>query len=110
MMQEGKHNPTVEPWSKSDCHTNFFEVSQPTTSQQQAFTAHRASEALTAGLVRCACVCLQVPSRMVYLTDEDKRHVFNGLKPLLEDWAGGVSLKPTSCYGVRMYYNGSWLR
>jgi hypothetical protein len=46
---------------------------------------------------------------MVYLTDAEKKKVFAGLQPILEEWAG-VKLKPTSCYGVRMYYNGSWLR
>lgn len=58
MMQEGKHNPTVEPWSKSDCHTNFFEVSQPTNSQQQAFTAHRASQRGPDSRACSVCVCL----------------------------------------------------
>jgi hypothetical protein len=46
---------------------------------------------------------------MVHLNDAEKKKVFAGLKPILQEWAG-VRLKPTSCYGVRMYYNGSWLR
>lgn len=47
---------------------------------------------------------------MVYLTDQDKDIIFAGVKPLLAEWAGNVNLVPTSCYGVRSYHNGSWLR
>jgi hypothetical protein len=47
---------------------------------------------------------------MVYLTDQQKERIFEGLRPIMEEWAGGVELKGTSCYGVRTYYNGSWLR
>lgn len=74
---------------------------------------------------------------MVYLTDEEKHRIFEGVKPMLTEWAGGVNLFPTSCYGVRLvrpslppsalacllahslarqptpteqYHNGSWLR
>ena len=31
------------------------------------------------------------------------------LQPYLEAWAGGIKLKPTSAYGVRLYQNGSSL-
>lgn len=33
--------------------------------------------------------------------------VINQLKPLHEAWAGGIKLRPTSAYGVRLYGNGS---
>lgn len=39
---------------------------------------------------------------MIYLTDEEKRRIFEGVKPMLTEWAGGVNLVPTSCYGVRL--------
>lgn len=31
------------------------------------------------------------------------------LKDLHEQWAGGMALRPTSAYGVRLYQNGSSL-
>jgi hypothetical protein len=37
-----------------------------------------------------------------------KPSIFNGLMPVLEEWAG-VKLTPTSCYGIRAYTQGSWL-
>ncbi|EWM21003.1 hypothetical protein Naga_100081g21 [Nannochloropsis gaditana] len=70
----GEH--ILEPWPKSDCHTNFFEA----------------------------------PSTMVYLSDAEKADIFSGMMPNLSKWAGGVKLHPTSCYGIRIYHNGSWLR
>jgi len=47
---------------------------------------------------------------MVYLTDDQKHQIFDLMKPLLEEWAGGIPLTPTSCYGIRSYQNGSVLR
>ena len=44
----------------------------------------------------------QSPSTMIYLTDHEKRKVFDGVKGMLTEWAGGVNLVPTSCYGVRL--------
>lgn len=35
--------------------------------------------------------------------------VHRELLPLHEEWAGGMKLKPTSAYGVRLYRNGSSL-
>lgn len=53
---------------------------------------------------------VEAPSYMVNLPEigELKPSLFNGLKPLLEEWSG-VDLTPTSCYGIRVYTNGSWL-
>ena len=31
------------------------------------------------------------------------------LKEMHEEWAGGMKLRPTSAYGVRLYQNGSSL-
>lgn len=39
---------------------------------------------------------------MIYLTDDEKHRIFEGVKPMLTEWAGGVNLVPTSCYGVRL--------
>ena len=33
----------------------------------------------------------------------------NDLLSLHEQWAGGIKLRPTSAYGVRLYQNGSSL-
>lgn len=35
--------------------------------------------------------------------------VINDLKSIHEEWAGGIELRPTSAYGVRLYQNGSSL-
>jgi len=40
---------------------------------------------------------------------EVAREVHLALLPMHEEWAGGMKLKPTSAYGVRMYQNGSSL-
>jgi len=46
---------------------------------------------------------------MTYITEHIRQLVFRTVKPILEEWSG-VDLEPTSCYGVRNYYNNSWLR
>lgn len=48
--------------------------------------------------------------KMVYLDDHQKARLFDIMKPILEEWAGGVPLTGTSCYGIRSYQNGSILR
>ena len=35
--------------------------------------------------------------------------IMDELQSLHEQWAGGIKLRPTSAYGVRMYQNGSSL-
>lgn len=47
-------------------------------------------------------VHFQSPSTMIYLTDDEKRRIFEGVQPMLTEWAGNVKLVPTSCYGVRL--------
>jgi len=37
------------------------------------------------------------------------REVHMALLPMHEEWAGGIKLRPTSAYGVRLYQNGSSL-
>lgn len=39
---------------------------------------------------------------MIYLNDDEKRRIFEGVQPMLTEWAGNVKLVPTSCYGVRL--------
>mmetsp|Transcript_5193 Transcript_5193/g.7800 ORF Transcript_5193/g.7800 Transcript_5193/m.7800 type:complete len:252 (-) Transcript_5193:66-821(-) len=53
---------------------------------------------------------LVAPSYMVNLPEIGplKPYIFNGLKPILEEWSG-VELVQTACYGIRAYTNGSWL-
>ncbi len=58
----------------------------------------------------CHTNFFEAPSTMVYLTDSEKHKIFAAMQPDLTEWAGGVTLIPTSCYGVRIYHNGSWLR
>lgn len=40
---------------------------------------------------------------------KDLRDIQQTLLPLHEQWAGGIKLKPTSAYGIRLYLNGSSL-
>jgi hypothetical protein len=49
-----------------------------------------------------------LPPKMVNLKAL-QRELHLALQPYLEAWAGGVKLKPTSAYGVRLYQNGSSL-
>ena len=37
------------------------------------------------------------------------RWINNELRPIHEEWAGGIQLRPTSAYGIRLYVNGSAL-
>jgi hypothetical protein len=46
--------------------------------------------------------------KMVNL-QEVARELHLALLPGMEEWAGGIKLKPTSAYGVRLYQNGSSL-
>lgn len=50
----------------------------------------------------CHTNFFEAPSTMIYLTDNEKRRIFDGVKPMLTEWAGGLTLIPTSCYGVRL--------
>lgn len=49
-----------------------------------------------------------LPPKMLSL-NQLARDLHLGLLPYLEEWAGGIKLKPTSAYGVRLYQNGSSL-
>lgn len=46
------------------------------------------------------------PPKMVWM-GEMAREVHEELLPLHEAWAGGIKLRPTSAYGVRLYQNAS---
>eukprot|EP01006_Ploeotia_vitrea_P004196 TRINITY_DN114054_c0_g1_i1.p1 TRINITY_DN114054_c0_g1~~TRINITY_DN114054_c0_g1_i1.p1 ORF type:complete len:322 (-),score=-3.34 TRINITY_DN114054_c0_g1_i1:111-1076(-) len=48
------------------------------------------------------------PSKMIDMSKSLKR-IHKELMPLHEEWAGGIKLKPTSIYGMRLYRNGSSL-
>ncbi|CAM9548394.1 unnamed protein product [Chrysoparadoxa australica] len=52
----------------------------------------------------------EAPTYMVPLPEIGplKPRVFNGIKPILEEWSGH-ELEQTACYGVRIYTKGSWL-
>ena len=49
-----------------------------------------------------------IRSKFVSMKGVD-REVMNELTSFHEEWAGGIKLKPTSSYGVRLYQNGSSL-
>lgn len=49
-----------------------------------------------------------LPSKFVDMSDVNWE-VIQELKPLHEEWAGGMKLKATSAYGTRLYQNGSSL-
>jgi len=74
----------VEPWPKGDSYVNFWET----------------------------------PTTMMYLQPGQQKLINEALKPILEEWIrnytqyydGDKELKPTSCYGVRMYKKGNFLR
>jgi hypothetical protein len=46
---------------------------------------------------------------MTYISEDVRQTIFNSLRPVLEEWSH-TKLTPTSCYGIRLYYNNSWLR
>jgi len=48
-------------------------------------------------------------THMVYLPIDLKNKIFDAAKPILEAWSG-QSLVATSCYGIRVYKNDSFLR
>ena len=48
------------------------------------------------------------PPKFVHIQSIAER-VHRDLLPLHEAWAGGMKLRPTSAYGVRLYQNGSSL-
>lgn len=50
----------------------------------------------------CHTNFFEAPSTMIYLTEAEKQRIFDGVQPMLTEWAGGVRLVPTSCYGVRL--------
>lgn len=51
-----------------------------------------------------------VPTTIVTLTDSMRTHIYEGVKPVLEEWIGGTTpLYPTSAYGIRLYHRGAVL-
>jgi hypothetical protein len=74
----------VEPWPKGDSYVNFWET----------------------------------PTTMMYLQPSQQKLINDALKPILEEWirgydqyySGDKELKPTSCYGVRLYKEHNFLR
>lgn len=50
---------------------------------------------------------LDLPAKMSYLTFS--RELLEELRPLHEQWAGGIKLQGSSVYGLRIYQNGSSL-
>lgn len=49
------------------------------------------------------------PTEMIWLTDEMKTIIFNGLEDILINWANKQLLK-THCYGIRSYKRGAQLK
>jgi len=49
------------------------------------------------------------PTFMVFLPGHLKTKIFDTVRPILEEWCG-QPLIPTSCYGIRVYKNDSYLR
>jgi len=50
-----------------------------------------------------------IPTWHTPLPGKLKARVFDSLQQMMSDWAGGLVLKGTSCYGVRTYQRGSYL-
>jgi len=46
---------------------------------------------------------------MMHVSPPMTNAIFNTIRPILEEWAGVPKLVPTSCYGIRIYGNGSRL-
>jgi len=51
----------------------------------------------------------EVPTSMIYVTQELRLAVSSILKPVLEQWSG-QELQLSSMYGIRLYHNNSWLK
>ena len=51
----------------------------------------------------------QVPFYVIPLPPNLKARWHEALRPLVEEWAGGVPLEKTDLYGMRVYTRGSWL-
>lgn len=58
---------------------------------------------------RGAVLDSQTPSHSSSLLplSDPRYQVLEDLRPLHEEWAGGIALRGTSAYGVRLYQNGS---
>lgn len=50
-----------------------------------------------------------LPCKFVDLPNSMEVEIMDELQSLHEQWAGGIKLRPTSAYGVRLYQNGSSL-
>lgn len=57
----------------------------------------------------CYVNFVDVPTTMVHLTDAMRTKIYDGFRPLLEEWIGGTPLTPTSLYGIRLYHTGAEL-
>jgi hypothetical protein len=54
----------------------------------------------------------EVPTSIVTLTDTMRQRIFEGVRPVLEEWIGHdghIPLEPTSAYGIRLYHRGAVL-
>jgi len=56
------------------------------------------------------------PSKMVSFENPNfeggwqvKEKIWEGVRPIIQEWIGGYELKPTSLYGIRLYTDGSVL-
>ena len=50
-----------------------------------------------------------MPFYVIPLPPNLKARWHEALRPLVEEWAGGVPLEKTDLYGMRVYTRGSWL-
>jgi len=51
----------------------------------------------------------EIAPSMCYMPERLKQDVFRVLQPRIEQWAGGVAVEPTACYGIRLYHRGAKL-
>lgn len=51
----------------------------------------------------------EIAPSMCYMPERLKQDVFRVLQPRIEEWAGGVAVEPTACYGIRLYHRGAKL-
>lgn len=51
----------------------------------------------------------EIAPSMCYMPERLKLDVFRVLQPQIEEWAGGVAVEPTACYGIRLYHRGAKL-
>lgn len=80
--ENNKNKPHLENWPRGNTYTNHWDAPTYMISTED--------------------------SKLRGSGNKLKNSIWNGVKPILEDWTGH-KLKPTSLYGIRLYHHGAIL-